>query len=68
MDVMNSVIAVAATLAGLWTSAVLQDVRAARNEDIVVASSATKTRSFDMSVALTLRPASKPKRGGRPIR
>ena len=68
MDVINSIIAVAATLAGLWTSAVLQDVRAARNEDIVVASSARKTRGVDMFVALTVRAAPKPIRGGRPIR
>ena len=68
MDVINSVIAVAATLAGLWTSAVLQDVRAARHEDIVIASSATKSRGIDMSVDLTVRAASKPIRGGRPIR
>lgn len=68
MDVINSVIAVAATLAGLWTSAVLQDVRGTRNEDIVVASSATKTRGIDMSLAFTVRAAPQPIRGGRPIR
>jgi hypothetical protein len=68
MDVINSGIAVAATLAGLWTSAVLQDVRGTRNEDIVVASSTTKTRNIDMSVAFTVRAADKPIRGGRPIR
>ena len=68
MDVINSVIAVAATLAGLWTSAVLQDVRAARNRDIVAASFAPKTRGIDMLGALTVRAAPKPMRGGRPIR
>ena len=68
MDVINSVIAVAATLAGLWTSAVLQDVRAARNEDIVAASSAAKFRGIDILVAFTVRAAPAPMRGGRPIR
>lgn len=61
MDVINSLIAVGATLAGLWTSAVLNDVRSSSNDTRIVAvASEIRSRSIDLSGFTFVRAAPAP--------
>ena len=60
MDVLNSMIAVSATLAGLWTSAILHQVRPTQNETVVMAAFQPGTRSIVMPISPDVRSAPRP--------
>lgn len=66
MDVINSIIAMCATLAGLWTSSILHDTRTAPYESSIAVAE-TRTRSIDLRVDLGVRLAAPPT-GGEPQR
>jgi len=61
MDTIHSIIAVCATLAGLWTSAVLHDVKSTEPERVIVAAaSKARLRSIHLLVVKMARAAAAP--------
>lgn len=61
MDIIHSIIAVGATLAGLWTSAILHDVKSSDRDHVAIAAtSETRSRSIDLSLTTIVRAAPAP--------
>lgn len=68
MDAINSIAAVAATLAGIWIASVLQEIRIEQNESAVAARHEAWTRSIALFDDLRARAAAGPTLASRPLR
>jgi hypothetical protein len=69
MDAINSIVAVAATLAGIWTASVIQEIRIAQSDSAVAVRNGAGTRSIELFDDLRARAAGRPTlASSRPLR
>jgi hypothetical protein len=68
MDAINSIVAVAATLAGIWAASLTQEIRSEQNESVVAARYKASTRSINSFSDFRVRAAPTPIGAGRPLR